>query len=155
MGSSVDHCDISAVFARDVGTTAIERKYDGPRPATHVDLRDNALLIGRNREDFALFFAGHINFTVGRIHPNAFGFRRYLHPATRLPRAKIDNRHALFVLIGDKREFPIFADCKLLRIGADMPAIDQLARVCVDHPKAIRRFVCRRTFRIHARGHAR
>ena len=36
-----------------------------------------------------------------------------------------------------------------------MPAIDHLARDGIDHAEAIRRLVCRRAFRLHARRHPR
>ena len=141
MQSRVDHGNVPAALASDVSTRAAREKCDRARPPTGVDLREDALFVGRNREHFAFFFARHIHFTIHRIHAHAFRFLRYLHLPARLPRAEIDNRRARIILVRDERKFSVFADRKLLRIGADMPAVDQLARVGIDHTEAIRRLV--------------
>ena len=46
---------------------------DGTGSSAGVNFCDHTLLVGINGEHFALFFAGHIDFSVARIYPYAFG----------------------------------------------------------------------------------
>ena len=154
MRPRIDHGDVSAGLAGDVSARAIRQKSNGTRPTAGIDFCDYALLVGIDREHFAFVFAGHIHFAVCWVYTDAFRLIRNFYLAARLPRAEIDNRGAGVVFVCDECESSIFADCELLRVRPDMPAIGQLARCCVDHTKAISSFVCRRAIFLHTGRHS-
>src|SRR5439155_22382614 len=84
----------------------------------------------------------------------AFRLSRDLYFAARLAGIEIDNQSAGIVFIGDEREFSVFADCELLGVGSDMPAIDQLARHRIDHAKSISGFISGGAIFVHSWRHS-
>src|SRR5947207_7610846 len=120
----IDNGKVAAILASDVCAGAIRKKCNRPRPSACLDCCDDALLIGIDREYFALLFAGDIDFAILRIDPNAFRFLRDFYFSARLPGAEIDNGRARIIFIRDKGESSILAYSELLRVRPDMPAIN-------------------------------
>src|SRR4029077_1075067 len=107
-----------------------------------------------DREHFAFFFARDVYFRVARVHAHTFGFLGDFYFAARLPRTEIHNQSAGVVFVCDEGEFSIFADCELLRVGPDMPAVDQFARYWIDHTETVSGLVRRRAIFIDAGRHS-
>ena len=112
-------------------------------------------MAGIDHEHLAFLFAGYVHFAVCRVDGDAFRLGRYFYFAARLAGIEIDNQSAGIVFICDEREFSVFADCELFRVGSDMPAIDQLARHRIDHTETISALVSGRAIFVHAGSHSR
>ena len=155
MRPGIDNGNVPAAFARDVNAGTVRQKCDRSGSSTNINLRDHALLASRNREHLAFVFTSDIDFAIHRVHAHALRFGRHFYFSARLARIEIHNQSARIILICDEREFSVSGNCKLLRIGRNMPSIGELSRDGVNYSQAIRCLVRRRALGIHARRHAR